>query len=738
MADLMVSCIMPTYNRRQFVPRALANFERQDYAGRELIIVDDGSDCIQDLVPSSAAIRYLRLPARTTLGRKRNIACEAARGALIAHWDDDDWYSPSRLSECVHALSGQQFSICGVATPYFIDPARRLAWRFHYTYGDKLWVAGSSLCYRRTYWSTHRFTEITVGEDTQFIMNARAGEVTSLPDSKTFIALVHSGNCSPKHTYGPNWKPCPYEEVSNLMENDSAVQGMQPIPMLSPENARSSASSSGPMVVARAGDLELPEFAAFNHGASLPWMRRWELPFVLYQSRLANTTSMLDCTINPYGFDQWLAKLYPHALYRHMNPLAQGVFTPPFGAPDESFDRAICVNTVEHLLADQRAQLIAALARKLKPGGLLALTADYYFDSSWEDPAFLNAGVMRRDRREFLNGWNKVTAEDCVRLCETHGLRLITGEPGQGGPSENDPALFTQKAPFRHATIAGVFQKEGAPANLPSKKILLALLTWNTCDISVDSLRAYVREAHMLKRLGHQPFICVVDNGSADGTQQRFRALEAEIDVPHKFEFNAGNLGNSVARNQILDYMRECDADYVLFMDGDIEIVPFSCFAMLRYMENCGRELGCIGADSSGQTPHRAAASPCLFSIAGLTNQTVNLVAWTQYGMFRREVFEDGVRFDESAPFSGPGWGFEDNDLAFQMHVKGYINQRFSGMVYLHRAMCSSIRIMRGMGIDAGAIYQRRKQYTISKWAAVPSIAKGPLVDVRRVEMRSF
>ena len=101
----------------------------------------------------------------------------------------------------------------------------------------------------------------------------------------------------------------------------------------------------------------------------------------------------------------------------------------------------------------------------------------------------------------------------------------------------------------------------------------------------------------------------------------------------------------------------------------------------------------------------------------------------------RRAVFDDGVRFDETTPFDGAGWGFEDNDLAFQMDMKGYLNQRFFGMTYLHRDMRSSIRIMRASGIDATALYARRKQYVIDKWTTVPHINNGPLALIRRVSM---
>jgi len=75
------------------------------------------------------------------------------------------------------------------------------------------------------------------------------------------------------------------------------------------------------------------------------------------------------------------------------------------------------------------------------------------------------------------------------------------------------------------------------------------------------------------------------------------------------------------------------------------------------------------------------------------------------------------------------------NDLAFQMDLAGYVNQYFSGMIYLHANARSSIRIMRERGIDPERLYRQRKQYVIDKWAAVPGIGTGPLVYVRAVEM---
>ena len=118
----LVSCVMPTANRRAFVPQAIRYFLRQDYAKKELLVLDDGSDPVADLVPNSDVIRYIRLPQRMSLGAKRNLACAEARGEVIAHWDDDDWYAAFRLQYQVKSLVSSTAEICGSRQPLFFDP----------------------------------------------------------------------------------------------------------------------------------------------------------------------------------------------------------------------------------------------------------------------------------------------------------------------------------------------------------------------------------------------------------------------------------------------------------------------------------------------------------------------------------------------------------------------------------------------------------------------------------------
>ena len=145
----LVSCIMPTCNRRAFIPYAIQYFLRQDYENKELIIIDDGTDKIADLVPDTPAIRYFYLDNKINLGAKLNLACKYARGTIIANWDDDDWYAERRLKYQVSVLQNGQTELCGINNLLYYDLEAKIAWQYIYPKNQRTWLLGSSLCYTK-------------------------------------------------------------------------------------------------------------------------------------------------------------------------------------------------------------------------------------------------------------------------------------------------------------------------------------------------------------------------------------------------------------------------------------------------------------------------------------------------------------------------------------------------------------------------------------------------------------
>ena len=212
-----VTCIMPTADRRRFVPQAVAQFLQQDYVDRELIVLDDGVQSVEDLMPADSRVRYVREERRSPIGVKRNRLCELARGDVIVHWDDDDWAAPWRVRYQVERLLSGGADVCGLDRPLFYDAAENRAWQYVYPQNAAPWVYGATLCYTKAFWARNRFPPIGVGEDSRFVWAGVAKKVLALEDSGFFVAIIHPGNTSRKQTRGHRWRAYPVPAIRSLM-----------------------------------------------------------------------------------------------------------------------------------------------------------------------------------------------------------------------------------------------------------------------------------------------------------------------------------------------------------------------------------------------------------------------------------------------------------------------------------------------------------------------------------------
>jgi len=116
---MLVSICTPTFNRRPFIPSMIQCFKQQDYKGpMEWIIVDDGTDKIEDLITAAnlPEIKYYKIEGKLTLGKKRNLMHEFAKGDIIVYMDDDDYYPPERVSHAVEMLQSHPKALCAGAS----------------------------------------------------------------------------------------------------------------------------------------------------------------------------------------------------------------------------------------------------------------------------------------------------------------------------------------------------------------------------------------------------------------------------------------------------------------------------------------------------------------------------------------------------------------------------------------------------------------------------------------------
>ncbi len=94
-----VSIVMPTYNRRDTIPRAIASVVAQRFQDWELVVVDDGStDGTRDVVAGVDPRVRLVTQSNQGVAGARNTGLANARGDLIAFLDSDDEWPPHHLA----------------------------------------------------------------------------------------------------------------------------------------------------------------------------------------------------------------------------------------------------------------------------------------------------------------------------------------------------------------------------------------------------------------------------------------------------------------------------------------------------------------------------------------------------------------------------------------------------------------------------------------------------------------
>lgn len=117
-----VSICTPTFNRRPFIPMMIECFNNQTYPKDKIewIIIDDGTDKIEDLVTHIPQVKYFYYPEKLTLGKKRNIMHEKTTGDIIIYMDDDDYYPPERISHAVETLQNNPHALCAGSSEMYI------------------------------------------------------------------------------------------------------------------------------------------------------------------------------------------------------------------------------------------------------------------------------------------------------------------------------------------------------------------------------------------------------------------------------------------------------------------------------------------------------------------------------------------------------------------------------------------------------------------------------------------
>lgn len=101
---IAISVIVPTYNRLQFLERALASIDAQTFRDYEVIVVNDGGDPVCGVVKKHPHVTLVDHCANKGLPAARNTGIRAAKGKYITFLDDDDVLFPSHFETLVKAM----------------------------------------------------------------------------------------------------------------------------------------------------------------------------------------------------------------------------------------------------------------------------------------------------------------------------------------------------------------------------------------------------------------------------------------------------------------------------------------------------------------------------------------------------------------------------------------------------------------------------------------------------------
>ncbi len=215
-----VSICTPTFNRRPFIPMMIECFNNQTYPKDKIewIIIDDGTDKIEDLVTHIPQVKYFYYPEKLTLGKKRNIMHEKTSGEIIIYMDDDDYYPPERISHAVETLQNNPQALCAGSSEMYI----------YFKHIQKMYQCGpykenhstaATFAFRRELLKQTRYDDnACLAEETHFLKNYTIPFV-QLEPLKSILVFSHNHNSFDKKILldGP---PNKYVKVSEKRVTD--------------------------------------------------------------------------------------------------------------------------------------------------------------------------------------------------------------------------------------------------------------------------------------------------------------------------------------------------------------------------------------------------------------------------------------------------------------------------------------------------------------------------------------
>lgn len=197
-----VSILTPTYNRGKFLPWLYECIKAQTYPKTQMewVILDDGTESAADIVATfkDIPIQYVRSETKVNVGAKRNKLHELARGKILVTMDDDDYYSPDRVSHAVMTMRSRKANLVGSTRNFLYFTDNQSIWETgpyapnHATFG--------TMAYTKEYATAHPCDEtVTHAEELSFTKKY-SEPLQQLDPTKVMLVMCHTKNTFSKHS----------------------------------------------------------------------------------------------------------------------------------------------------------------------------------------------------------------------------------------------------------------------------------------------------------------------------------------------------------------------------------------------------------------------------------------------------------------------------------------------------------------------------------------------------------
>jgi glycosyltransferase involved in cell wall biosynthesis len=184
----------------------------------EWIIIDDGTDKIEDMVTDISNVRYYKYDEKMPLGKKRNIMHKKSKGDILVYMDDDDYYPPCRVSHAVNMLLTHPKALCAGSSEIYIYFKHIDKMIQFGPYGPNHATAGT-FAFKRELLKDHMYEDTAaLAEEKAFLKNYSVPFV-QLEPKKTILVFSHIHNTFDKKTLLDNPHPKFVKETDKTVDD---------------------------------------------------------------------------------------------------------------------------------------------------------------------------------------------------------------------------------------------------------------------------------------------------------------------------------------------------------------------------------------------------------------------------------------------------------------------------------------------------------------------------------------